>query len=40
MVVESLSANADLESLQTPEQNKTILRKIDWFILPLFLMTQ
>jgi hypothetical protein len=25
---------------QTPAQNKAILRRIDWFILPLFLMTQ
>lgn len=27
-------------SLQTPAQNKAILRRIDWFLLPLMLILQ
>lgn len=36
----TLSSPSALFFFQTPEQNKTILRRIDWFLLPLFLMTQ
>ena len=40
LIADLLDSCQRLPPLQTPAQAKSILRKIDWFILPMFLVTQ